>query len=65
MVFASYLAGFLPKIEKFLPTRLTDGVSLIYGVAEGKDYTTALVITAVASLLCIVASILAFHKKHL
>ena len=65
VVFASYLVGMIPKIGKLLPTKLTDGNSLIYGLAEAKDYTVAVVITAVASLVCFAASVPIFDKKRL
>ena len=65
VVLISYLIGLLPKLEKYLPTRLTDGSSLIYGVAEASEYTVAIVITAVATLVCFVVSIPIFQKKQL
>lgn len=65
VVFASYAVGMLPKVSKYLPTRLTDGNSLIYGVAAAEDYTAALVITAAVSLLCFALSIPAFHRKQI
>ena len=65
VVLASYVAGLLPKLRQYLPTLLADGNSLIYGVAQAKDYTVAIVITALASLVCFAASIPVFNKKHL
>ena len=65
VVFASYLVGMIPKIGKLLPTKLTDGNSLIYGLAETKDYTVALVIAAVVSIVCFASSVPIFNKKRL
>jgi len=65
VVFASYAVGMLPKINQYLPTRLTDGNSLIYGVAASEDYIAALVITAAVSLLCFALSIPVFHRKQI
>jgi ABC-2 type transport system permease protein len=65
VVFASYLVGMIPKIGKLLPTKLTDGNSLIYGLAETKDYTVALVIAAVVSIVCFASSVPIFNKKQL
>ena len=65
VVLVSYLVGLLPKIGKYLPTRLADGNSLIYGFAEATEYTSAIVITAVAMLVCFVVSIPIFNKKQL
>lgn len=64
-VFVSYMVGLLPKVNKYLPTLLTDGNSLIYGVAEAKAYTAAIVVTAFASVACFAVSILIFNKKQL
>lgn len=65
VVLACYLFSLLPNIEKYLPTRLTDGNSLTYGTAEVKDYIPALVITAGISVFCFVSSIVVFNKKQL
>ena len=65
VVLVSYLLGLIPKISKYLPTLLTDGNSLIYGVSETKTYVAAIVITAVASLACFIASIPIFNKKQM
>ena len=65
VVLASYLLGMIPRVGKYLPTMLSDGTSLIYGVSEAKDYVAAIVITAVVSLACFAASIPVFNKKQL
>jgi ABC-2 type transport system permease protein len=65
VVFVLYLVGLLPKCSKYLPTFLTDGNSLIYGMAETKDYMPSIMIAVVVSLICFVISILIFNKKHL
>lgn len=65
VVLASYLLGLLPKISKYLPTRLADGNSLIYGVAEANGYTVSIIITALFGLLCFAVSIPIFNKKQL
>ena len=65
IAFGSYLIGLLPKIGKYLPTFLSDGNSLIYGIAEPKTYTAAIMITAVSGLICFAVSIPVFNKKQL
>lgn len=65
VVLVSYAAGLLPKVNKYLPTRLLDGDSLIYGIAEAKEYTVAIIVTAVATVICFGASIPIFNKKQL
>lgn len=65
VVLAASLLGFFPKLQKFLPTLLTDGNSLIYGVADAKIYTAALIIATVTCALCFAVSIPLFNKKRL
>lgn len=65
VAFGFYLVGMLPKVSKYLPTRLTDGNSLIYGVAETGAYTTALFISAVTALVCLIGGLAVFNKKQL
>lgn len=65
VVLAASLLGFFPKLQKFLPTLLTDGNSLIYGVADAKTYTAALIIATVTCALCFAVSIPLFNKKRL
>ena len=61
----SYLVGLIPKISKYLPTFLTDGNSLIYGVMEANEYVIAIIITVSLSALCFAISIPIFNKKQL
>lgn len=65
IVLASSLLSFFPKLSKYLPTSLTDGNSLIYGLVDTDKYTTAFVIAAVTGLTCIALSIPIFNKKQL
>ena len=65
IVLVSYIVGLLPKAGKYLPTLLMDGHSLIYGVAEAKDYTAAIMITAIAGLVCFAVSVPIFNRKQL
>ena len=65
VVFASTLLSLLPKLQKFLPTQLSDGNSLIYGLAETDKYIPALLIAAGMTVICFAISIPIFNKKHL
>ncbi len=65
VVLASYVVGFLPKVSQYLPTRLMDGNSVIYGIAEANEYFAALLVTAVAAAICFAVSIPIFNKKQL
>ena len=61
----SYIVGLLPKANKYLPTLLTDGNSLIYGAAQSKEYMAAILVTTAATVICFAVSIPIFNKKHL
>lgn len=65
VVLASFLLGLLPKVKAYMPTMLMDGNALIYGTAETGDYSSAVLVTAVTGLLCIVAGIPVLRKKQL
>jgi ABC-2 type transport system permease protein len=64
-VFGMYLIGLLPKINRFLPTTLMDGNSLIYGLEEVNYYISSLIISISLSIGMIIFSILSFNKKKL
>jgi len=65
IILLSYVIGLIPKAAKYLPTLLTDGNSLIYGVTHPEKYLTAIVITVAASLICFALSIPVFNQKQL
>ena len=64
VVLSSSLLGFFPKLQKFLPTLLTDGNSLIYGVADAETYSSALIIATIMCVICFAVSIPLFNKKQ-
>ena len=65
VVLASYLLAMIPKITKYLPTMLTDGNSLIYGLKEPADYTAALTVACVTAAASFAVSLTLFNKKQL
>ena len=65
VVLACYLLGLLPDLSKYLPTRLADGNSLIFGLEEPSAYTASLTLTAILTVLCLVLSVPIFNRKHL
>ena len=65
VVLGSSLLGMVSKVQKFLPTMLCDGNSLIYGSAEAKDYRIALMVLTISGLACLVAAVPLFNKKQL
>ena len=65
VVLLSSLLGLLPKYNEIFPTYLTDGNSLIYGLADAETYMTALITAISSALLCLILSIPLFHRKQL
>ena len=64
-VLVCFLLGMIPKVQKYLPTKLTDGNSLIYGTTEAADYKTALLVLAATGIACLVAAVPVLNKKQL
>ena len=65
LTLASYVAGLLPKVSKYVPTLLMDGNSLIYGMNEKCDYEKAFTVTIVSGVICIISSIVILNKKKI
>ena len=65
VVFALTLITLIPKTAKFLPIMLSDGTSLVYGLTDPGEYIPAIIITAILSAVCIIASVPIFNKKQL
>ena len=65
VAFGTYFLSMIPKLTKYLPARLADGNSLIYGAAETDTYATALIVTGLTGLFCLVVSLPVFNKRQL
>ena len=66
IVFGIFLGGTIyPKIEKYLPIKLTDGTALVCGSAEASSYQTSMIITIAILITCFILSIPMFSKKKL
>ena len=63
VILMSYVLGFLPKIKSYVPTSLTNGTSLIYGVTTANTYFIPLILVMIMCIICFVASIILFNKK--
>jgi ABC-2 type transport system permease protein len=64
-VLVFYLFSLIPKINKYVPIKLTDGNSLIFGTADSDSYLAACIITAVICVFALAASIPIFNRKQL
>lgn len=65
VVLAFCLIGLLPKCGKYVPTFLTDGNPLIYGLEEAGTYLPPLIISAAMAVICLAVSIPIFNRKQL
>lgn len=65
VVLISCLLSFFPRLKRIMPTLLTDGTSLIYGMAETKTYAVPLIIAAVTIPVCLAVSVFVFNRKQL
>ena len=65
VVFAAYLMGMIPTVNEYLPTLLADGTSLIYGAKTPEDYTAALAVVGVTTIVSLTVSLAVFNKKQL
>lgn len=64
IVLASYLIGLFPKVKEYVPTLLTDGNSLIYGVSEARTYSAAMIVTVILGVVCFAACIPVLNKRQ-
>ncbi len=61
----SYLLGIIPTVQDYLPTKLKGSSSLIYELAKPADFTGAIVVVAIWSVVDIILGIIIFNKKNL
>ena len=65
VVLGAYLAGLLPKVNKFMPTKLMETARLLVGMEETSTYLWAIVVALVICVGCLVVGILLLNKKKL
>ena len=65
IVIVSSFLGALPKIDKFMPTFLSNGAYIVYGYRPLSTYIPSLIIASVFIAACIVLSIPLFNKKQI
>ena len=54
-----------PKIAKYLPTTITDGNSLIYGLKTAEDYIGALIASIASCIVCFTLGFMLWEKRKL
>ena len=64
-VFVIYLAGMVPKVSEYLPTRLLNGMPLLICERVPVDYMASVIVTVVSGALFLAGAALIFRKKQL
>lgn len=60
-----FIAGMIEKVKEYLPTYILDSTSIITGQTKPGDYTSAIIVTAVLSVVFLIASLPITHKRQL
>ena len=60
-----FFLNYIPKLSKYLPFRLMDGIELMGGRLEIKDFIPAIVAACISTVLCSIISLVAFDKRNL
>lgn len=60
-----YILSFIPKIKEALPIDLMDGVPLLAGSADIKDYFAAIAVTLLVCIVNLAAAVPLFNKRVL
>lgn len=64
VVLGIYLLGLIPKLGKFVPTKLMGGVQILQGAAKQADCYVSIGISCVTIIFWIVAAVMSFdHRK--
>ncbi len=64
-VLASYIVGLFPKLTKYTPTSLMNGMNILVGTQDAGDFTAAATLTAVISVALIALGIPILNKKQI
>ena len=63
--FICIILGYVPKISKYLPTKLMDGLELCNGTAQVSDFAYALIIALTIMVISVIIGMVAFDKRKL
>ena len=60
-----YMLSMFPKLSKFLPIKLMDGMSLLQGADHPGDYYGGIAVSGLMVFLCMVLAVVFFDRKQL
>ena len=59
------ILSIIPKVDRYIPFWLTNGMPILYGTEELSEYTWAVIIAVAICIVSILASIPVFNKKEI
>lgn len=65
VLFAVFILNYIPKLQKFLPFRLMDGLQLSTGAMQMSDFTGAVVTVCICIAVCGIIGTAMFDRKML
>ena len=65
VVLISNLLGMIPKLAKFMPTRLTGGMTLLQKATKPSDYYISMAAACVIMMICIVCAVISFNRREI
>lgn len=60
-----FFLNYVPKLQKYLPLRLTEGLSLSMGGLAAKDFVPAVIISCICVVVCGIIGVVTFDKRNL
>ena len=64
-IFVTFILGYFPNIKEYLPTRLLSGIELCSGTAVTGDFTGAIIVSLLVTVICGIMSVVIFNKRDL
>lgn len=61
----AFFANYVPKLQKFLPLRLMDGLQVTVGTMECKDFAAAIIFSGACIVVCGIISLILFDRRRL
>ena len=65
VVLGTYLLGLIPKLSKFVPTKLMAGMAILQEATEPADCYWSIGIACFMMVLCVVAAVMSFDRRKL
>ncbi len=60
-----FFMNYLPKLQKYLPLRLSEGLNLSAGILKTEDFVPAAIISCISVVVCGIIGMAVFDKRNL